>query len=204
MIRQQICGRHASIFDIPSRQHVRNTRPIWYHTTTASIASNTKSALLTILTLHLCRLLLLPSPRLPRRLSGRGPPTMAIHVAQVPARLNHVPHTTLQLLDFGEPALGLAVPQQGILFLLLLLLLLALMLLCAAAAAPVRDGHGEDAARGGLQRDLADGQREGGEQLLCELYGTRVTLLCQKREDRKGGGDSRRRLEASTYIACRT
>lgn len=103
---------------------------------------------------------------------------IAIHMPQIPPRLNHVPHPPLQLLDLGKPPVHLAVPQHR----------LRLVGGCGGGARSGsssssgsstlwrRGGGGgggdlddKDAACGGLQGDLAEGDGEGGEELLGVL-----------------------------------
>ena len=90
-----------------------------------------------------------------------------IDVAQIPARLNDIPHAPLQLLGLGEPTIHLPIPQDG-----------------RGRGGGLRGesggarrrgdavvyGDDEGAARGGLEGDFADGEGEGGEELLSVLF----------------------------------
>lgn len=82
---------------------------------------------------------------------------MPVDVSQVPPRLDDIPHPPLEFLGLGEPAVRLPVPEHG-------------------AHSPGRlvprlvvDGHDEGAPRRGLQRHLAQGCGERGQELLGEL-----------------------------------
>jgi len=97
---------------------------------------------------------------------------IAVHVAQVAAGVDHIPHAALQLFRLGETALGLAVPEDVAPRLLLL------------GRRRRRHLHPEDAARGGLQRHLVQRRREGRQELLREVGGAEHPLALRAELDR--------------------
>lgn len=70
----------------------------------------------------------------------------------IPVRIHHVPHAVLELLGLREPAVALAVPDQRVDHLSLEL---------GARRCGGVQVDGEDAARDGDQRDLAERGAEG-------------------------------------------
>ena len=85
-----------------------------------------------------------------------------VYVSQIPPRLNNIPHTPLELLGLGKPAIDLPIPQHGgrhpngIVAL-------------GSRLWEVEDGDNKGAACRGLEGDFAEGGRECGEELLSEL-----------------------------------
>lgn len=85
---------------------------------------------------------------------------------QAPPGLDHVAHAALELLCFGEAAVGFAVPEAG-----------GLGLHCVGGCGRGGGGGGgdeldaKDAAEAGLEGDFGEGVGEGGEEFLGVLWG---------------------------------
>lgn len=84
-----------------------------------------------------------------------------IDVAQVPAGLDDIAYAALELLGLRKAAVGLAIPQD------------ARLRLARSGGGGGYDVDDKSAASGGLKRDLAQGGREGREELLGVLMGGR-------------------------------